>query len=248
MIFHGFPFGPPISPISVFGIPRFPVISMFCEFPTFLRFSQDFQDFHVFRENPTSPAAGARTLYKRKHFLVFSRRAFLRNQHFRENRGFRWNPAIFVEIRDFHRKSWFPCKWWFCRKWHRRNLNNPIGIPWFLALEAKRTKSSWKQERQYVLRVFCWGGIHSVPLHGFCANLASPGPTPEPLINVTISWCFWGAFHWKSGIPLKSRILHIFMEFYGFPWNSMTFHGFHKNPWFSLKLPLHQALRGLPKP
>ena len=128
-----------------------------------------------------------------------------------------------MEIRDFHRKSWFPCKWWICRKWHRRNLNNPIGIPWFLALEAKRTKSSWKQERRYVLRVFCWSGIHFVLLHSFCANLASPGPTPEPFINVTISWCFWGAFHWKSGNSLKSWILHIFMEFYGFPWNSMKF-------------------------
>ncbi len=128
------------------GIRGFPVPAVFCflaflvkfqDFCVFLPFSPDFQDFHVFREDPTSPAAGARTLYKRNRFLVFSRRALLRNQHFRESRGFRWNPAIFVEIRDFHRKPWFPCKWWFCRKWHRRNLNNPIGIPWFLAPVAK---------------------------------------------------------------------------------------------------------------
>ena len=57
----------------------------------------------------------------------------------------------------------------------------------------------------------------------FCADLAPPGPTPESFINATFSWCFWGAFHWKSGNSLKSWILHIFMEFYGFPWNSMKF-------------------------
>ena len=57
----------------------------------------------------------------------------------------------------------------------------------------------------------------------FCANLASPGPTPEHVINATISWCFWGAFHWKSGISLKSRI-------YTFSWNSMDF---HEIPWNS---------------
>ena len=128
-----------------------------------------------------------------------------------------------MEICEFHRKAWFPWKWWFCRKWHPRNLNNPIGIPWFLAPVAERTKSSWEHESQYVVGVFCWSGIHSVLLHSFCANLASPGPTPEPFINVTISWCFWGAFHWKSGNSLKSWILRIFMEFYGFPWNSMKF-------------------------
>ena len=80
------------------GIRSFPISAVFCflaflvefqDFCVFLPFSPDFRDFHVFRENPTSPAAGARTLDKRNRFLVFSRRAFLRNQHFRENRGFR---------------------------------------------------------------------------------------------------------------------------------------------------------------
>ena len=47
-----------------------------------------------------------------------------------------------------------------------------------------------KHESRYVVGVFCWSDTHLVLLHGPCADLASPGPTPEPLINVTISWCF----------------------------------------------------------
>ncbi len=128
-----------------------------------------------------------------------------------------------MEIGEFYRNSRFSWKWWFCRKWHPRNLNIPIGIPWFLAPVAKRTKSSWKHESQYVVGVFYRSDVHFVPFHGLCVDLASPGPTPESFINVMISWCFWGAFHWKSGNSLKSWILHIFMEFYGFPQNSMKF-------------------------
>ena len=226
-----FRFGPPppASPdfpsdsrFPFFDIPRFQKIPILWIFQIFA-FSQDFQDFHVFRENPTSPAAGARILYKRNLFLVFARRAFLRNQHFRENRGFWWNPVIFMEICEFYRKSWFPWKWWFCRKWHPRNLNIPIGIPWFLAPVAKRTKSSWKHESQYVVGFFLSEWFTVCTFSRFCADLAPPGPTPESFINATFSWCFWGAFHWKSGNSLKSWILHIFMEFYGFPWNSMKF-------------------------
>ena len=93
--------GFPISAVLCF----FAFLAKFPDFCVFLSFSPDFQDFHVFRENPTSPAAGARTLYKRNHFLVFSRRAFLRNQHFRESRGFWRNPVIFMEICEFHGES-----------------------------------------------------------------------------------------------------------------------------------------------
>ena len=77
--------GFPVSAVSRF----LGCLAKFQDFCVFLPFSPDFRDFHVFRENPTSPAAGARTLDKRNRFLVFSRRALLRNQHFRENRGFR---------------------------------------------------------------------------------------------------------------------------------------------------------------
>ncbi len=230
---------------------RFSWFRDFRWFPWFLwisnisAFSLDFQDFHVFCEHPTSPAAGARILYKRNHFLVFSRRGFLRNQHFRENRGFWWNPVIFREIGEFYRNSRFSWKWWFCRKWHPRNLNIPIGIPWFLAPVAKRTKSSCRTWKSVCRWCFLLERHTSrTPSWSLCRSRLS-GPDARTFykrINFLVFLRCVSLEIWNF-----TEIMD-FTHFHGILWISMKFHEIDKRTRFSSKLPLQQALRGLPKP